>query len=236
MAAASAIASSVVANGARYWSWLMVGVIICSSPASWRARASTGRTQRLAIVSWSSCSGSWPIGARATKKRVSNRRGSPAGVIQWATYCDVADGEAQALVGAHVDQPALATVHGSPVALEALLGGVVDEVDQRAVRPGGEEHTGLLEALAHGRHPEGEPAARDAELLAGVGVGQAEAAGFDLRMAIGGIDGAAREHVEAAHEGGVQRAPHHEHLDAVGAVAQQHHGGGVSGHEHAGGG
>ena len=47
------------------------------------APASTGRTHRLAMVSWSSCRGS--CACSACDERVSNRRRSPMGVIQWLT-------------------------------------------------------------------------------------------------------------------------------------------------------
>ena len=85
MAAAAAMMASTLDDSARNSRFLIVGVIICSSPEAWRSSASAGRTQRLAMVSLSSCSGSWASGARATKNRVSKRRGSPTGVIQWLT-------------------------------------------------------------------------------------------------------------------------------------------------------
>ena len=58
---------------------------ICDGLDDARASASAGRTHRLSIVSPSSWSGSCACGARATTNRVSNRRASPTGVIQWLT-------------------------------------------------------------------------------------------------------------------------------------------------------
>ena len=52
------------------------------APASATRATSSSRTQVLATVSESSCSGCWPSGARVRKKRVSNRRDSPTGVTQ----------------------------------------------------------------------------------------------------------------------------------------------------------
>ena len=91
---------------------------------------------------------------------------------------------------------------------------VVGEARQRVPRHGDErtvararareQHTGFLERLTHRRDPE--PAVLTEDTVVGV-------------------DGPAGKHVRATREHGLGIAPQHEHLEAVLAVAQQHHGG-----------
>jgi hypothetical protein len=78
----------------------------------------------------------------------------------------------------------------------------VDDV-RASLAVGGQQHTGLLEALADGSET--------------VGV-------LDV-VAVVGLDPAAGEHVHPTAERGRQRTAQHEHLDAVtlGMVADQHH-------------
>jgi hypothetical protein len=42
-----------------------------------------------------------------------------------------------------------------------------------------------------------------------------------LAVALAGVDGAAGEHPDAAHEAGVRRAPDEQNLEPLGAAAQQ---------------
>ncbi len=114
---------------------------------------------------------------------------------------DAVDVESESLVVADLDEAALAAVDGRAVTDEAIGDGRVGEGDHDVVSVGdGQEHARLLEALADGRHPEGEAPLVDIELGAGGGVGAALADPLEVGVAVGLVDGATGEHVGAAHE------------------------------------
>jgi hypothetical protein len=94
-----------------------------------------------------------------------------------------------------------------------------------AGRVDSEQEPGLLEALAHSRHPERQAAPRQPEGGARILVGTSH--GERLHLAVGRVDGAAREHVSTAGKDEAQAASHHEHFEPACAVAHEHHGGRV---------
>ena len=115
------------------------------------------------------------------------------------------------------------------VADEPGLGvGWIIEIDDTAGRVVGEQHAGLFEALADCGDPERQTAAIDAELGGCFGVAAATTHRVEVLVAVVIVDGAAGEHVGAADEVRVQVSAQHEDLDAVRAVAHQHHGRGIA--------
>ena len=90
----------------------------------------------------------------------------------------------------------------------------------------GEQHTGLLEALADRGDPVGETAAVDAELAAGGLVVETAAEPRDVVRAVDAVDPTSGEHEHPGTEHGVRRASQHEDLEAgctLGCVAHHHH-------------
>ena len=107
------------------------------------------------------------------------------------------DGEAQALPAQISTRRALADVDRAAVLGEALD----DGGSSRPTMPlgvVGQQHAGLLEALADGRHPERQAAGVDAQPARGLGVGAAVAERLEVGVAVVGVDRAAGEHVGAA--------------------------------------
>ena len=103
--------------------------------------------------------------------------------------------------------------------LAALQRGDIAVVGGRAVAPACQQHTEFLEALADGR-----------DRLRQV---QVALRGAPARLAMAGgverVDAATGEDVGAGREAGRHGTTRHEHLDAVGRIAQQQHGGSRSG-------
>ena len=196
LAAASAASRVGVARrGTRGWR-----SSAASAPARRRragASASAGRTHSLATVSLSSCCDACAGGATARKKRVSKRRGdSPTGVIQWLTHASWSIARRRPCCCAQVAELDVAVVDrrgdgsaGWPSVIIAPA--LVD----------GQQHAGLLEALADG----GDEVAL---------VMPSPSAGSTLPPG--------NTYIPLAKPrcGG---APQHEHLEAVVGVAQQHH-------------
>lgn len=167
------------------------------------------------MVSLSSCSGSCPTGARTRQARIEPAdfadRGDPVGDV-----VHLAGREAQAFGFAQLDETDGTVVDRVAGDVEARLDHGIVEVDH-ITRGGraGEQHTGLLEALADRRDPVGQPARVDLQQLARRGVAQSVAHAFHRQAGVDVVQPTAREHVHAAAEHGLQRAPQHEHLEAV---------------------
>ena len=92
-----------------------------------------------------------------------------------------------------------------------------------SVRVAGEQHAGLLEALAYRGDVIGQPAARESQPLVRLRLGEAEHA---ARRGVACVERASGEYVRAAQERGVLRPLQHQRLEAARARAQEHQGGG----------
>ena len=133
--------------------------------------------------------------------------------------------EEQLLVADEVEERTVPTGDRVPRLLEAVGPGGVGEVDSQAGdRRPRQQHTSFLERLAHGGDPKAEPAGGKAECRTRARIVASVAASEKLGVPVPGIDGAAREHVGAAHEDRLEVAPQHEDLE-VGIVTDEHHGG-----------
>jgi len=153
---------------------------------------------------------------------------------------DVMDGvgrQHKALGAAHVEKPGAALVDLQTVRLEAgplvRVGGIEHACPIGAIEGLGQQDTGLLEALAQGSHPEGQPAGVDAQELTRLAVRSAPAQIICGVAPIGGIHRPPREDVGTGHELAGEVASEHADLDCRSAlvvvgIPDQHHRRGIS--------
>ena len=141
-----------------------------------------------------------------------------------AHVVDGVDGQEQAFAAAHLDDAHPSGVELVPVADQPGGGGRrrgsrAARADRRRRRsPTGDQHAGLLEALAEGGDPEGEPTGLDAQDGARLDIVAPVAEGHGLGTGVVGVDRSPGEDVGAGHELGRQVAAQHADLD-VGAAA-----------------
>ena len=131
------------------------------------------------------------------------------------------DRQAQTLRRAHLGQRALAVGDRLTVFGEALGRSGVVEGNEVALGRARQQEARLLEALAHGCHPEGEAPAGHTEGGAGVAVGTPIAPSLHGAIAI--VEGTTGEHVGPAGEGEPQATADHEDLEPIRTVAHEHH-------------
>ena len=92
----------------------------------------------------------------------------------------------------------------------------------------GEQHPGFFETFANRRNPVSQPTARNLQQATGLRVIKSVTKCFKFICAVSGVNAPTRKHIHSAGERGAVSALQHKNFNAIGYIANQHHGCGWS--------